>query len=81
MAKPGPNQFSSQVRKYCVEKRNPETGALDFSLPQPPFMEATDEMLWQFYFKKNPGQNPTASQEEIGEWYAQQGWFWRPKTW
>lgn len=79
--KPGPNKFSFQVRKYCVEKRNPETGALDFTAPQPPFWEATEEQIIQLYFRKNPGPEPSASQESIGEWYAQQGWFWRPKTW
>ncbi len=79
--KPGPTKFSSQVRKYCVEKRNPETGDLDFTAPQPPFMEATDDEICRFYFRKNPGTNTSASQEAIGEWYAKQGWFWGAKTW
>ncbi len=85
MAKPGPNEFRfSQwmVKTVCVEKRDPETGALDFSQPQPPFREATADQLWRHYFSQTPDDGrKSVSQEEIGQWYANQGFFWRPKTW
>jgi hypothetical protein len=82
MPKPGPNTFSSQVKKYCVEKRDPETGALTVLGNQPPFIEATEEQITAYYFRKTPDDGrPSVSNEEIGEWYAKQGWFWRPKTW
>lgn len=78
---PGPNRLSSQVRKYCVEKRHPETGALDLSGPQPPFTEATKEEIVHYFFRQVRGGEKSFSNDEIGEWYAARGWFWRPKTW
>lgn len=79
--KPGPNTFSPQARKYRVEKRDPETGALDRTFPQPPFVEATDAEICRFYVRNNPGRNTPESRQVIAEWYEKQGWFWRPKGW
>lgn len=82
MTKPGPNRFRSQFRQYCVERRDPETGALDVRGAQPPFITATEEEITQYYFRNTPDDGRSSvSQEEIGAWYAARGWFWRPKTW
>ena len=82
MAKPGPNVFSSQRRLYCVERRDAETGALDLRGKQPPFVEATEDQLVKHFFRSTPDDGrPSANPEEIGKWYSEQGWFWRPKTW
>lgn len=68
-----------QRRKYIVERRDAD-GNLDFRGKQPPFIEATERQLFDYYFRHHPHKQ-SASQEEIREWYAAQGWSYRPKTW
>jgi hypothetical protein len=79
------NSFSWSSRDaarklYVVEKRTAD-GRLDFSDPQPPFTEATEQQLCDEYFRDQPPSLGAASQGAIGAWYAERGWYFRPKTW
>lgn len=73
---------------FVVEKRKAD-GSLDFSEPQPPFQEATEQQIFDHYFKHHPCNcgkpmgtcRCTASQGEVREWYRAQGFMVRAKTW
>lgn len=74
------NKFVTGYDRYAVEKRTPD-GQLDFSAPQPPFIEATVNELCDYFFARSDFAGESASQEQIAKWYADQGFYYRVKTW
>lgn len=73
---------------FIMEKRD-KSRKLDMSDPQPPFLECTYDDIAQYYFRHNPdgtgtsefGHGIVATQNDIRDWYASRGWYWREKTW
>lgn len=68
------------TQQYIMEKRN-AWGMLDLSEPQPPFLTCTENQIFDHYFRSVDNGQPSATQDEVREWYAKQGFYWRPKTW
>lgn len=66
-------------QKFVLEKRHAD-GSLDFSLPQPPFITATEHQIWHYFYKKNPDV-PNSTLAQAYAWYKEQGFEIRPKTW
>ena len=65
---------------YVVEARNPD-GTLNLKGEQPPFITATEDELFDLYFKHNPDGASSVSLETIAKWYRSKGWVYRVKTW
>jgi hypothetical protein len=65
---------------YVMEKRKSDH-SLDLSDPQAPFFYCTENDIFGYYFRKNPASGPSATQEAVRQWYADQGFYWRSKTW
>lgn len=79
------NTFHSSNR-YVLERRDPQTGALDFQGTQPPFYETTLEDMWSYYWTKVDPNNMRSgrahgTRQQVAKWFAEQSWFFRPKTW
>jgi len=74
-----PSKFNHYYRTYILEGRDKVTGNLDFTVKLP-FMEASEHILTTHFFNNNDSLQ-SASQEQIAQWYNDQGIFFRVKTW
>ena len=72
-------QHNPGEKLFVVEKRTND-GVLDLSEPQPPFLIATLNQIFNHYFHAHSGEE-SASQEKVHAWYQEQGFSWRAKTW
>ena len=56
-------------------------GNLDFKSKQPPFTDATEQQICAYYWKHSGDRRSSAPQEAIAQWFNDQGWYFRVKTW
>lgn len=68
-------------QKVVLEKRDPQTGKLDFTGEQPPTGEnLTFDDVWTLYARTNP-KEWDGSWETLLAWLNSKGWVVRVKTW
>ena len=71
----------SQRKVWIIEKRGAD-GGLDFSDPQPPFFQASEEDLCAWWFREHPGATSSIAWLDILHvWIPSLGFSVRPKTW
>jgi hypothetical protein len=70
--------MSSRYTKYIVEARTKD-GKLDMD-NKTPFLITTEKKICDYYFSKNP-EGDFATMEDIYQYYNDQGWYIREKTW
>jgi hypothetical protein len=69
------------AQKVVLEKRDPTTGALDFTGEQPPVGGMTFDTLYDLFFLDNLDSGPSAGWPELCAWLDAKGWRVRAKTW
>jgi len=65
---------------YVMESRYPDGSFNVKDLHLVPFQICTENQIYDYYFAKNPVVE-SGVQEVVRKWYADQGWYWRKKTW
>lgn len=68
-----------ETHDFIVERRDSE-GKLDLKGEQPPWVIASYQDLYDWYFKNHPEAESVMREEMVAE-LALYGWSIRPKTW
>lgn len=68
------------TQQVILEKRDPQTGKLDFTGEQPPTGDMTFDGVWALYTRTNP-KEWSGSWETLLAWLNSKGWVVRIKTW
>lgn len=71
--------MDSRYKKYMIEARH-EDGSLNVKDNTCPFLIATEDQLFKYYFSKVPDTR-SASWGELREYFKSNGWYIRETTW